>query len=149
MPDKGHLQASKRVKEAIRRVKGEKEEEEEKRKKVSKKVIKTPGEKKTGNPGEKKAGKVAKATERKENGASLIQQSCGIVISSLPGAKQGGEDVILQKEERERKAKEAKERAAEIFKKSQAAKKIKTQKRFKRPARKELAAHNLSESDSD
>ncbi len=44
-------------------------------------------------------------------------------------------------------AKEAKERAAEIFKKSQAAKSAKLQKKFKRPKRVELQEHQLSDSD--
>ena len=71
-------------------------------------------------------------------------KNCGIVIAPSK------DDVILQKLERERKAKEAKEKAAEIFKKSQKAKQNKIQKKFKRPKRIELSdGHGLSESDSD
>ena len=76
--------------------------------------------------------------------ASLIAKSCGIVIAPSK------DDVILQKLEREKKAKEAKEKATEIFKKSQKAKQNKIQKKFKRPKRLELKeGHGLSESDSD
>ena len=55
----------------------------------------------------------------------------------------------MQKLEREKKARENKEKAAEIFKKSQKAKKLKIQKKFKRPKRVELKGHGLSESDSE
>ena len=48
-----------------------------------------------------------------------------------------------------RQAKEAKERAAEIFKKSQAAKSARLQKKFKRPKRVELREHELSDSEED
>merc|ERR1712096_292609 len=74
---------------------------------------------------------------------SLIAQSCGFVVAPSK------DDIIMQKLEREKKAKENKEKAAEIFKKSQKAKKLKIQKKFKRPKRVELRGHGLSESDSE
>jgi hypothetical protein len=57
--------------------------------------------------------------------------------------------VILQREAREREAKEARARAVEVLRKSREAKRVKLNKKFKRPARVETAEHGLSESDSD
>jgi len=69
---------------------------------------------------------------------SLIAKSCGFVVA--PSA----DDIILQREEREKKARETKARAVEIFKKSQETRQKRTKKRFKRPARVQLKNHELS-----
>lgn len=147
LPDKGHLQASKRVQDAIRQVRGDKIEAVEKKKSekskrkapVKKKKIQEPSE--TSNPEVSLNGQSSAESSNPE--VSLIAQSCGFVISASK------DDIILQKQEREQKAREAKEKAAEIFKKSQMAKQNKLKKKFKRPQRKELVKHDLSESDSD
>merc|ERR1719394_1092573 len=131
LPDKGLVASSKRVEEAIRKVRGLKTPE--KVKPVAKpkaKVVKSVDEQ--------------KSKEKTSEDVSLIPKSCGIVIAPSK------DDLILQRIEREKKAKEAKEKAAEIFKKSQKAKQNKLQKRFKRPKRVELkSGHGLSESDSE
>ena len=152
LPDKGLVSTSKRVEEAIRKVRGIRSPEKIKldttvrRKNKSNPAIKP---KKTASatvdikPGSTTMHKPS-AEVGKELEVSLIAKSCGIVIAPSK------DDVILQKLERERKAKEAKEKAAEIFKKSQKAKQNKIQKKFKRPKRIELSdGHGLSESDSD
>ena len=131
MPDKGLVASSKRVEEAIRKVRGLKTPEKVKPVvKPKTKVVKAVDEQ--------------KSKEKTSEDVSLIAKSCGIVIAPSK------DDLILQRIEREKKAKEAKEKAAEIFKKSQKAKQNKLQKRFKRPKRVELkSGHGLSESDSD
>ena len=152
LPDKGLVSTSKRVEEAIRKVRGIRSPEKIKldttvrRKNKSNPAIKP---KKTASAlVDIKSGSTTmhkpSAEVGKELEVSLIAKSCGIVIAPSK------DDVILQKLERERKAKEAKEKAAEIFKKSQKAKQNKIQKKFKRPKRIELSdGHGLSESDSD
>ena len=126
LPEKGLAATSKRVGEAIRKVKG----------------IKSPEKPAAKNPTERK--KVSKKkSEPKTPTVSLIAQSCGIVISP------SRDDLVLQKMEREARAKEAREKAAEIFQKSRKVKAAKIQKKFKRPKRVELSGHGLSESDSE
>ena len=126
LPEKGLAATSKRVGEAIRKVKG----------------IKSPEKPAAKNAIEKK--KVSKKSgEAKTPSVSLIAQSCGIVINP------SRDDLVLQKMEREARAKEAKEKAAEIFQNSRKAKAAKLKKKFKRPKRVELPGHGLSESDSD
>ena len=151
LPDKGLVSTSKRVKEAIRKVRGIRSPEK------SKPDTKVKNKEKS-NPAVKPKNATVVTVEKpgstlmsqssaqvgKEREVSLIAKSCGIVIAPSK------DDVILQKLEREKKAKEAKEKAAEIFKKSQKAKQNKIQKKFKRPKRIELSdGHGLSESDSD
>ena len=127
LPEKGLAATSKRVGEAIRKVKGIKSPE--------KPVVKKPIKKAS------KKSEVKSGTESPT--VSLIAQSCGVVINP------SRDDLVLQKMEREAKAKEAKEKAAEIFQKSRKVKAAKIKKKFKRPKRVELPGHNLSESDSD
>lgn len=134
LPDKGLVASSKRVEEALRKVRGLKSPEKPKQsKKISKRT-----NKKT-NEIEASSSTVSKP----EQEVSLIAASCGLVLAP------SRDDLILQKRERERIAKENKEKAAEIFKKSQKSKQLKIQKKFKRPKRVELEKHGLSESDSD
>ena len=141
MPDKGLVASSKRVEEAIRKVRGLKTPEK------VKPVVKPKATKKDDPKPKTKVVKPVdeqKSKEKTSEDVSLIAKSCGIVIAPSK------DDLILQRIEREKKAKEAKEKAAEIFKKSQKAKQNKLQKRFKRPKRVELkSGHGLSESDSD
>ena len=149
LPEKGLVSTSRRVEEAIRKVRGIKSPEKPKhdaKVKSKGKSIQVTKPKKASNVEHSDPTIVNKPSARvgKEVEVSLIAQSCGIVIAPSK------DDVILQKLEREKKAKEAKERAAEIFKKSQKAKQTKMQKKFKRPKRLELSdGHGLSESDSD
>ena len=149
LPDKGLAASSKRVEEAIRKVRGLKSPEEPKP--VAKSKDKAASKKSNNSINPKKkatqprpSGSITNAgsTEKAEE-VSLIARSCGVVIAPSK------DDIVLQKIEREKKAQEAKERAAEIFKKSQKAKQNKIQKKFKRPKRVELEGHGLSESDSD
>eukprot|EP00092_Neocalanus_flemingeri_P018656 GFUD01020202.1.p1 GENE.GFUD01020202.1~~GFUD01020202.1.p1 ORF type:complete len:1186 (-),score=434.58 GFUD01020202.1:127-3684(-) len=141
LPDKGMLAASKRVEEAIRKVRGLKSPEKPKQ------ALKVTNKKSIGKKTSKEDQPLAKTstTDHEEPVAavSLIAQSCGFVVAPSK------DDVILQKLEREKKAKENKEKAAEIFRKSQKAKKLKIQKKFKRPKRVEMEGHGLSESDSE
>ena len=125
LPEKGLAATSKRVGEAIRKVKG----------------IKSPEKPADKSSTEKK--KASKKNEPKTPTVSLIAQSCGIVINP------SRDDLVLQKMEREARAKEAKEKAAEIFQKSRKVKAAKIKRKFKRPKRVELSGHGLSESDSD
>ena len=149
LPDKGLVSTSKRVEEAIRKVRGIKSPEKPKLDtKIKAKANPAVKSKKTTSAtvGKSDSKNIAKPAAKigKEVEVSLIAKSCGIVIASSK------DDVILQKLEREKKAKEAKEKATEIFKKSQKAKQNKIQKKFKRPKRLELKeGHGLSESDSD
>ena len=144
LPDKGLAASSKRVEEAIRKVRGLKSPE--KPKPVAKSKNKAAPKKSNNsisiNPKKNAAQPSAGNTEKAEE-VSLIARSCGVVIAPSK------DDIVLQKIEREKKAQEAKERAAEIFKKSQKAKQNKIQKKFKRPKRVELEGHGLSESDSE
>ena len=147
LPDKGLAASSKRVEEAIRKVRGLKSPE--KPKPVAKSKDKAAS--KRSNTGINLKKKATQPSLRNTNAVntekagevSLIARSCGVVIAPSK------DDIVLQKIERERKAQEAKERAAEIFKKSQKAKQNKIQKKFKRPKRVELEGHGLSESDSE
>merc|ERR1712126_359218 len=110
LPDKGLMASSRRVEEAIRKVRGLKTPE--KVKPVAKTKI-------TNKDNPKAKSKVIKpedeqkVKEKTSEDVSLIAKSCGIVIAPSK------DDLILQRIEREKKAKEAKEKAAEIFKKSQ------------------------------
>jgi len=70
---------------------------------------------------------------------SLIAKSCGIVINP------GRDDVILQREQRKKREKEIRERAAEIWKKTQAAQAKSSRKSRKRPSRIAMEDHHLSE----
>jgi len=140
LPDKGLFSTSKRVEEAIRKVRGLKTPEKPKQtKKVTNK--KTNSTKVIEGPS-RSSNSTTSITE-KEPEVSLIAASCGIVVAP------SRDDIILQKLEREKKAKENKEKAAEILKKSAKARQNKIQKKFKRPKRVELDRHGLSESDSD
>ena len=129
LPEKGLTATSKRVGEAIRKVKGLSSPEKPVARKRAEKKKETKSS--TSKPSQEKAE------------VSLIAQSCGVVINP------SRDDLVLQRREREAKAKEAKEKAAEIFKKSRKQKAAKMEKKFKRPKRVELAGHCLSESDSD
>ena len=149
MPEGGRLGGSKRVEEALKKVRGGEVEEssssktvEKAAKKTSKVVkrVKRPIEIED-DPRKKVSLEREKPKEKKE--VSLIGKSCGFVISAST------EDVILQREQREREAKEAKAKAVAVFKKSQEAKQEKMKKKFKRPARLVKPDHGLSESDSD
>jgi len=139
LPDKGMFASSKRVEEAIRKVRGIKSPEKPKR---SAKVINTKKSKQV-KPTTEDVEAVNDPINNKEAAVSLIAASCGFVVAPSK------DDIILQKLEREKKAKENKEKAAALFKKSQAAKKLKIQKKFKRPKRVETKGHGLSESDSE
>ena len=151
LPDKGLVSTSKRVEEAIRKVRGIKSPEKSKpdtRVKNKAKANPVVKPKNATLVTVEKPGSTSKSQSSaqvgKEVEVSLIAKSCGMVIAPSK------DDVILQRLEREKKAKEAKEKAAEIFKKSQKAKQNKMQKKFKRPKRLELSeGHGLSESDSD
>ena len=144
LPDKGLAASSKRVEEAIRKVRGLKSPEKPKpvAKSKNKAAPKKINNSISNNPKKNAAQPSAGNTEKAEE-VSLIARSCGVVIAPSK------DDIVLQKIEREKKAQEAKERAAEIFKKSQKAKQNKIQKKFKRPKRVELEGHGLSESDSE
>ena len=144
LPDKGLAASSKRVEEAIRKVRGLKSPEKPKPVAKSKDQVASKKSNNRINPKKKSAQPSASITKtEKAEEVSLIARSCGVVIAPSK------DDIVLQKIEREKKAQEAKERAAEIFKKSQKAKQNKIQKKFKRPKRVELDGHGLSESDSD
>ena len=148
LPEKGLVSTSKRVEEAIRRVKGipspqkkpqnaasikntKKEGNKDAKRKVKKNQEKNlPGPSSMAAPTSSSSS--SQSLSKSEPEVSLIAKSCGIVIAPSK------DDIILQRLEREKKAKEAKEKAAEIFKKSQKAKQAKIQKRFKRPKRVEL-----------
>ena len=155
LPEGGRLAGSKRVEEALRKVRGEEMEESS-----SKTVVKAAKKKQGDGKQSSKVGKrvkrpieieddprkkvsLGKETTVEKKEASLIGKSCGFVISPSSA------DVILQREEREREAKEAKAKAIAVFKKSQEAKQQKLKKKFKRPARLVKPDHGLSESDSD
>ena len=162
MPEGGRLGGSKRVEQALKKVRGEEIDEEGllPSKQVEKKVTKKQA---VGKPSTSSSSKIAKKVKRPieieddprkkvcpekekvrdKNEASLVAKSCGFVISA------SSQDVILQRQERERQAKEAKERAIAVFKKSQEAKQHKLKKKFKRPTRVVKPDHGLSESDSD
>merc|ERR1711872_816994 len=86
---------------------------------------------------------VALSDEAKAANVSLIAKSSGFVLANSP------DDIILQRIEREKAARMAKARAAEIFRKSEAERKRKHAKRFKRPARVELARHGLSSDEEE
>ena len=135
LPDKGLVSTSKRVEEAIRKVKGLKTPE----KTAPKKPIETKKETKKKDT----KSKVSSDNNVEKAEVSLIAQSCGVVIAASK------DDLVLQRLDREAKAKDAKEKATEIFRKSRKVKAAKIQKKFKRPKRVELAGHGLSESDSD
>ena len=135
LPDKGLVSTSRRVEKALRKVRGIKSPE---------KPIKPP--KKTRAKKESNMASIPTTTaaaQEDDPEVSLIARSCGVVVAPSK------DDLILQKRERERIAKENKEKAADIFKKSQKARQLKLQKKFKRPKRVELEKHVLSESDSD
>ena len=162
MPEGGRLGGSKRVEQALKKVRGEEIDEEgllpttQVEKKVTKKQA-------VGKPSTSSSSKIAKKVKRPieieddprkkvcpekekardKNETSLVAKSCGFVISA------SSQDVILQRQERERQAKEAKEKAIAVFKKSQEAKQHKLKKKFKRPTRVVKPDHGLSESDSD
>ena len=148
LPEGGRLGGSKRVEEALKKVRGGEVEEfssktvEKAAKKTSRVVkrVKRPIEIED-DPRKKVSLEREKNEAKKE--VSLIGKSCGFVISA------SSEDVILQREQREREAKEAKAKAVALFKKSQEAKQQKMKKKFKRPARLVKPDHGLSESDSD
>ena len=148
LPEGGRLGGSKRVEEALKKVRGKEVEEpasktlEKSAKKTLKggKRVKRPIEIED-DPRKKVSLGNEKPAEKKE--VSLIGKSCGFVISA------SSEDVILQREQREREAKEAKAKAIAVFKKSQEAKQQKMKKKFKRPARLVKPEHGLSESDSE
>merc|ERR1719237_280348 len=149
LPEGGRLGGSKRVEEALKKVRGEEVEEASNNKTVGKaakkpskvvKRVKRPIEIED-DPRKKVSLERGKLEEKKE--VSLIGKSCGFVISA------SSEDVILQREQREREAKEAKAKAVAVFKKSQEAKQQKIKKKFKRPARLVKPDHGLSESDSE
>ena len=148
LPDKGLVSTSKRVGEALRKVKGLKPPGHPK-------LIKTTRKKK---PSKSKASKdqTVKETvsvplpkpEAATSGSqdcdlSLISRSCGLVVAPSK------DDLTLQTRERERRAKEAREKAVEIFQKSQRTKQTRLRKKFPRPRRVELESHGLSESESD
>ena len=157
MPEGGRLGGSKRVEQALKKVRGEEIDQEGllPTKQVEKKVTKKPSTsssskiaKKVKRPIEieddpRKKVCPEKEKARDKNETSLVAKSCGFVISA------SSQDVILQRQERERQAKEAKEKAIAVFKKSQEAKQHKLKKKFKRPTRVVKPDHGLSESDSD
>ena len=149
LPEGGRLGGSKRVEEALKKVRGEEVEGSTSNKTVGKaakkpakvvKRVKRPIEIED-DPRKKASLEREKHVEKKE--VSLIGKSCGFVISASSA------DVILQREQREREAKEAKAKAVAVFKKSQEAKQQKLKKKFKRPARVVKPDHGLSESDSE
>jgi len=122
LPDKGLVASSKRVEEALRKVRGLKTPEKLKQsKKLSKRFSK--------KTNEIEASSTIISPPEKEKEVSLIAASCGLVLAPSK------DDIIMQKRERERIAKENKEKAAEIFKKSQKAKELKLKRKFKRPKR--------------
>jgi len=145
LPEKGLLAASKRVEEAIRKVRGLKSPEKPKQasKVTNKKSIVKKNVKRNQTTTEPVTAVETTISNVENSEVSLIAQSCGFVVAPSK------DDIIMQKLEREKKARENKEKAAEIFKKSQKAKKLKIQKKFKRPKRVELKGHGLSESDSE
>lgn len=134
LPEKGLVASSKRVEEALRKVRGLKVPEKPQE---NKRVTKRTSKKTSDNPGRNES--ISNSGQQ----VSLIAASCGVVVAP------SRDDIIFQKMERERIAKEKKEKAAEIFKKSQKAKQLKNKKKLKQPKRLELEKHGLSESDSD
>ena len=106
LPDGGRLGGSKRLDEAIRKVRGEQRVEKEKV--VRKRKVKGHAEIEDDPRGNKSFEKKKKTVARKESKGqkevSLVGRSCGIVISAST------EDVILQRQEREKERREAKAR---------------------------------------
>ena len=168
LPEKGRLVASKRVDEAIRKFRGFKSpvkgsqspaknsQSPVKNSQSPVKNIRGPLKKKAVNRTAKQM-KVTKVEDKQEaekaNGPtnsselSLVAQSCGFVLN--PSKDDIAKEKILQKEERERRAQEAKEKAIEIFNKSKKSKQNQVKKKFKRPKRVVTTSHDLSGSESD
>jgi len=150
LPDKG-LQSSKRVEEALRKFRGLPSPKKDSPKKFQrpkpapklkngKKAASTTatGSKAASGSAESVGSETTSPALGPSREVSLIAKSCGFVVA--PSA----DDIILQREEREKKARETKARAVEIFKKSQETRQKRTKKRFKRPARVQLKNHELS-----
>merc|ERR1712059_177449 len=160
---------SKRVDEAIRRVRGIKSPTKSPTKPTKEPVQVKTSSKKAKNSGvrkerKKKGAEIEELIDREKtegslncsletnsqesaSDVSLIAKSCGFVLNASK------DDIIhsksMQKQEEERKAKEAKDKAIEIFNKSKKSRKEMLKKKFKRPKRIEKKGHGLSESDSD
>lgn len=120
LPDKGHLQSSKRVQSAISKVLGKEPPKEPERKR-------------------KAATQSSGATKPKAAKSGPPPMKAPADLPPIPDRQQ----------EAQRQREEAKRKAIEVLKKSKENKAAKLKKKFKRPQRIVLDTHNLSESDSD